>query len=517
MGRDTRSRSRSRSPRRDGGRKYDHKLEKKLNETREEKMLRRLEKKKRKREAEEDRKTICGYTDENNRFGDSNLTSSFQWHKKEKAQEASGGGGGGRDDRKKGLSERELRQQEAERKRKIEEEVEKVKRRREEREKEQAWMEEEKARMARESEEQQHNEWEAKADEFHLQQAQLRAKIRTTEGRAKPIDILAKNLMDDMEVEMTEPYKLFKNLSLQALEELQGDIQQHKNLDHKNEEFWDAMTIVCEDELALARAREERGRSADASSLAIAEDVSETFVGKSWKELKDQEQEIREGIDNDMLDPEFAETVLVQLKTALAKAKLREIHGEILRKRLASLEGDLAKESMAYEASNVLAKEEGGEEGSKAEKESEWDEAPQGKDASDDSDDENAGSFSPVLEKDYAGDDAVDADADKLAIEAQRKSILESEKDKLKSAASKSANSELDNSLYQQEARKGMNEDEAAFSADMEVRVLHTQHTAHTIYAHIPPTSLLLVLLLKCHRLVCIWKGKIHGARESQS
>lgn len=471
MGRDTRSRSRS--PGRDGGKKYDQKLEKKLNETREEKMLRRLEKKKRKREAEEERKTICGYTDENNRFGDSNLTSSFQWHKKEKVQEVAGGGGGGRD-KKKGLSERELKQQEAERKRKIEEEVEKVKRRREEREKEQAWMEEEKARMARESEEQQHNEWEAKADEFHLQQAQLRAKIRTTEGRAKPIDILAKNLIDDMEVEMTEPYKLFKNLSLAALEELQGDIAQHRNLDHKNEEFWESMTVVCDDELALARAREERGRSATDSSLAIAEDVSETFVGKSWRELKDQEDEIRSSIDNDMLDPEFAETVLVQLKTALAKAKLREIHGEILRKRLASLEGDLAKESMVYDGSKVQAKEEVGDGGGQAEKESEWDEAVHGKDASDDSDDENAGSFSPVLEKDYAGDDAVDADADRQAMEAQRKSILESEKDKLKCAA-KGANSELDNSLYQQEARKGMNEDEAAFSSEMEVKHISPQ------------------------------------------
>lgn len=116
----------------------DEKSKLKLQETREEKMLRRLEKKKRKRELEEASKTICGYTDENNRFGDSNLTQGFVWHKK-----GSDGVGAAM-----GASEKEKRRVEAERKAKIEDEVDKVKRRREEREKETAWMEEEKARMA---------------------------------------------------------------------------------------------------------------------------------------------------------------------------------------------------------------------------------------------------------------------------------------------------------------------------------------------------------------------------------
>jgi transposase len=103
------------------------------------------------------------------------------------------------------------RQEEAERKRRIEEEVEKVKRRREEREEEAAWLEEEKARASRQQEEEQHAEWEKKADDFHLKQAHERSKIRINEGRAKPIDMLAKNLIsDDMDLEMSEPYKIFR-------------------------------------------------------------------------------------------------------------------------------------------------------------------------------------------------------------------------------------------------------------------------------------------------------------------
>lgn len=37
-------------------------------------------------------------------------------------------------------------------------------------------------------------DWEAKEDEFHLNQAKVRAQIRIKEGRARAIDILAMNL-----------------------------------------------------------------------------------------------------------------------------------------------------------------------------------------------------------------------------------------------------------------------------------------------------------------------------------
>jgi len=459
--RDKAGRSRSRSPR------PSDKMEQKLTETREEKMLRRLEKKKRKREVEEAAKTICGYTDDNNRFGDSNLTQSFVWAKKNRVEE------GGRSDKE--MSEREKKRAEAERKAKIEEEVEKVKKRREEREKEQEWMEEEKARMARESEEQQHHEWEKKSDEFHLEQSRLRAKIRTTEGRAKPIDILAKNLIgDDTDIEMTEPYKLFRNLGLNALEELQGDIEQHRSLDHANAEFWDAMVLVCEDELHHTRVRDERGKmkdGVDSAALAIEEDIVATFVGKSWAELKEQEEEIQASMNDQILDPEFAQQVLAQLKTALAKAKLKEIHAGILRKRLAALEGELAKEAMAYEPKPNGGRDEAA--GADA-KPSEWDEpAPEKKavEEDDDSDDEDAGGYSPVLDQGYQGEDAVDAESDQKAIEAQRRDILEKESDKFKSAATKNAlsASDMDNALYQQEAGRGMADDEIAFGGEVDV------------------------------------------------
>ena len=70
-------------------------------------------------------KIVCAisYTDENNRFGDSNITQQFRWHKKEETVQTS------RDQRYKPyeqMSERERRRHEDERKRMIEDEVQKV-------------------------------------------------------------------------------------------------------------------------------------------------------------------------------------------------------------------------------------------------------------------------------------------------------------------------------------------------------------------------------------------------------
>ena len=48
--------------------------------------------------------------------------------------------------------------------------------------------------------------------QFNYEQSKLRSEIRVKEGRAKPIDILAQNLnlTEDFDVEVNEPYKIFK-------------------------------------------------------------------------------------------------------------------------------------------------------------------------------------------------------------------------------------------------------------------------------------------------------------------
>lgn len=108
------------------------------------------------------------------------------------------------------------------------EELEKVKKRRQEREAEKEAREEESSRLQRAKEAEQYMEYQANEDVFHLKQAELRSRIRIQDGRAKPIDVLAKYINSENDpdaVEMNEPYINLLGLTLTDLEDLVADIQ----------------------------------------------------------------------------------------------------------------------------------------------------------------------------------------------------------------------------------------------------------------------------------------------------
>lgn len=110
--------------------------------------------------------------------------------------------------------------------------------------------------LQREKEAEHFKTWEEQEDNFHLQQAKLRwvgssvgtcrwgagggqvmltvslfsprSKIRIRDGRAKPIDLLAKYISaedDDLAVEMHEPYTFLNGLTVSDMEDLVEDIQ----------------------------------------------------------------------------------------------------------------------------------------------------------------------------------------------------------------------------------------------------------------------------------------------------
>ena len=133
-------------------------------------------------------------------------------------------------------------------------ELEKVKKRRLEREREMEARSEEQSRQQREREAEQFKEWEKQEDFFHLKQAKLRSKLRIKEGRAKPIDLLARYInafgddigadenvdkTDDMAAESKEPYQYLNGLAMQDLEDLEEDIKVYMTLDsNKNIDYW---------------------------------------------------------------------------------------------------------------------------------------------------------------------------------------------------------------------------------------------------------------------------------------
>jgi len=279
-----------------------------------------------------------GYSNVNNPFNDVNLESKFQWTKKKEK------------DRKAGLSAAEMKQRERERKRDTEEELSKLNKRRAEREIEMELREEEKARMQRDAELAQMGDWKAKEDEFHLEQAKKRAEIRIREARAKPIDILAMNMRlaneadkveeeVDLEVDLDEPYTIFDNLSLAETEELHKDIQMYLSLEKHEEslEFWRAMLLVSADMLEKM-ALDPQQRALGGVSESVQQDIANLLSNKTLDQLTALQSQVTKKLQsNEPIDVEYWENLLKELIIYKAKAKLRDMHQVLLTKRLEQL------------------------------------------------------------------------------------------------------------------------------------------------------------------------------------
>ncbi|KAI6675727.1 hypothetical protein NL676_003633 [Syzygium grande] len=199
--------------------------------------------------------SVAGYSNASNPFGDSNLNEKFVWKKKIERDVSLG-------------ADLDMFSIKAEKKRQKERmaEIEKVKKRREERALEKAQHEEEMAMLARERARAEFQDWEKKEEEFHFDQSKVRSEIRLREGRAKAIDVLSKHLngSDDLDIELNEPYMVFKGLTAKEMEELRGDIKMHLDLDTETPthvEYWKALLVVCDWELAEARKKDALDRA----------------------------------------------------------------------------------------------------------------------------------------------------------------------------------------------------------------------------------------------------------------
>ncbi|XP_029469953.1 cactin [Rhinatrema bivittatum] len=316
-------------------------------ETPEEKRARRLAKKEAKERKKREKmgwgEEYMGYTNTDNPFGDNNLLGSFIWHK---ALEKKGIGHLGEKD----LKDRNKRIQEDNRL-----ELQKVKQLRLEREREKAMREQELEMLQREKEAEHFKTWEEQEDNFHLQQAKLRSKIRIRDGRAKPIDLLAKYISaedDDLAVEMHEPYTFLNGLTVSDLEDLLEDIQIYMELEQgKNVDFWRDMTTITEEEISKLRKLQTSGKGPgerrEGVNTSVSSDVQSVFKGKTYIQL----QVIYQGIENKVraggpnLDIGYWESLLQQLKAYMARARLRERHQDVLRQKLYKLKQEQGVES----------------------------------------------------------------------------------------------------------------------------------------------------------------------------
>lgn len=320
--------------------KKRQKDEMKMLETPEEKRGRRLREKQQKEYKRRERmgwdNEYQHYTNQDNPFGDAHLTSTFVWNKKLEKKGL------------KGMPAEELEMINRQKQMENKSELEKVKKRRQEREQERLQREEETVLLQRSREAAQFQEWERQEDEFHLEQARLRSKIRIQDGRAKPIDLLAQyisgqSLEESIEMQMHEPYTYLNGLGVQDLEDLLEDIKVYIELEKgNNNDYWTDLTVIVRDELQKLRKLQCDGEynaqvgRREGIHQSVARNVTEIFRGKTTGQLDELKLKIESKIEQKMdgVDIGYWESLLSQLKAHMARARLKDKHQENLRLKL---------------------------------------------------------------------------------------------------------------------------------------------------------------------------------------
>ncbi|KAK1643361.1 hypothetical protein QYE76_061166 [Lolium multiflorum] len=420
---------------------------------------------------------VSGYSNDSNPFGDPNLTENFVWRKKiERAVTE-----GQTVDISVKTEKKKMRDRMAE--------IEKVKKRREERAIEKAQHEEEMALLARERARAEFQDWEKKEEEFHFDQSKFRSEIRLREGRTKPIDVLLKNLnfADEFDVELNEPYLVFKGLTVKEMEELRDDIKMHLDLDREsqvNVKYWEALMVVCDWELGEARKRdaidrarvrgEEPPREAEERGLhaSIEGDVKDLLEGKTSTELEEMQSQIESQMRSGTAKVvEYWEAILKRLHIYKAKACLREIHASLLRKHLHRLENTAAPEQ-AVEADEELDTKE--EDTMHDEEEGLDDKRYSPEPIAEETEnhlDEEAGSFSPELMHGTEDEDAIDPDEDKAELDRQREAVVIEHQRKVKDVMTAKARKPDEMEVKAMKAMGAMEEGDAVFGSGAEVNL----------------------------------------------
>ncbi|KAL5248067.1 hypothetical protein ACHWQZ_G017294 [Mnemiopsis leidyi] len=258
----------------------------------------------------------------------SNKDDAFVWKKKQEET--------GLDKLNEG--DRELFAQLKEKEKKIE--LWKVQRRREERELEQAARAEELDRVRLEKEREMFKEWQDQEGKFHLEQARLRSELRIKNNRANPIDLLAyyiHHANDSTGDEIIgEPLSVVQNISLQDLEDLQADIKVYKDLDKKETEqtFWGDLEVVCEEQIKQNKKKIKIEKNRSSINTAVGVDVQKIFAGKTSSQLSEMYKGIQAKLKKGgPIDVSYWENVSQQAFVEISKARLREKHEEITKRR----------------------------------------------------------------------------------------------------------------------------------------------------------------------------------------
>eukprot|EP00980_Cylindrotheca_fusiformis_P022833 scaffold9825_cov203-Cylindrotheca_fusiformis.AAC.2 len=306
-----------------------------------------------------------GYTAEENPFNDPNLHETFNWTKKKKQPLLP---------ETTNVHEDTLEQ------------IETIRRRRKMREEEKDEMDRARAEESRMKELENYDEWAKKEELFHLEQQRKRSAIRLVEGREKPIDILAKNLLlfgltdeeknqraavkykerynameqvEKLDAELEEPHKIIKVLKLVELNDLKVDIEAFRILEREGGgqsessssilHYWDALYLVTQNEIKFLQ---NGGEKSDYARKVKS--INEIFEGQSRPALMKMKNEVISKLASPNCDDRpYWQSVQEQLNVHFAILDLSEIHKKMLVRQLEKLEQ--RKEELAKQKENQAA------------------------------------------------------------------------------------------------------------------------------------------------------------------
>lgn len=186
-------------------------------------------------------------------------------------------------------------------------EIEKVRKRRREREQELEEIERLRDEEQRLREAMQYGDWQKKEEDFHLEQTKERSKIRLIESRAKPIDLIARNVLLiesaestsgsierkqrdvsllGVEFEHRSPTDLIDTFSEPELEVLKGELQAYLELEVRKQgryqSYWEALLLLVDSAKSAFAARRQHQVGIHEK---VASEVAALLRGKSVEEL----------------------------------------------------------------------------------------------------------------------------------------------------------------------------------------------------------------------------------------
>lgn len=313
-------------------------------ETLEEKRNRRLQKKIDKEKKRQERlgwgTSVSGYTNDDNPFGDEKLVETFVWNKKMVKE---GNSHLTVVEQKKLIQDRQALNSK---------DLEKVKEARMAREFERQLRENEKGEDGEDEGDERFKQWSSQEEQFHLQQARLRSKIRIKDGRANPIDLLARYLevlqgKEELpESELHEPYVYTNGLLPDDLEDLIADIAVYRKVDNTEVayNYWTNVTIVAEDSVKVQNKDRDQRAGINPS---VRNDILKIFRGKSLEKLDELASKVQIKIENGHktgADINYWESLMNELRGYRAKVALQEQHEEFMKKvELAQIEHEAEK------------------------------------------------------------------------------------------------------------------------------------------------------------------------------